>query len=63
MPRPLPRPLTLPTGMLALVMASSLALPFTVGFAQGLEISPGSARRAQPSAAISEARARAAAER
>ena len=63
MPRPLPRPLTLPTGMLALVMASSLALPFTVGVAHAQEISPGSARRAQPSAAISEARARTAAER
>jgi hypothetical protein len=84
MPRPLPRPLTLPSGMLSLVMASGLALPFTVGVAQGRVTSPASdpaasslaqeaplllvqttapARRAQPSAAITEARARAAAER
>ncbi len=76
MPRPLPRPLTLPTGIVSLVMASSLALPFAVGVAQGRESSPGSdpattllaqktgqARRPQPSAAITEARARAAAER
>jgi hypothetical protein len=84
MPRPLPRPLTLPTGMLSLVMASGLALPITVGVAQGRETSAASdpassslaqqtplllaqttapARRAQPSAAITEARARTAAER
>jgi hypothetical protein len=73
MPRPLPRPLhlplTLPKGMLAAVMASSLALPFTAGVVRGRETpsllaqTTAPAPRVQPSAAITEARARAAAER
>jgi len=76
MPRPLPRPLTLSKGVLAVLMASGLALPFTAGVAHGRETSllgdlagsqPGQkvvpGRRPQPSAAITEARARAAAER
>jgi hypothetical protein len=84
LPRPLHLPLTVPTGMLAVVMASSLALPFTAGVARGGWTTSGSdaaapllaqakgsmpagssaqPRRAQPSAAITEARARSAAER